>query len=220
MSAPYVPLTPAVVDFDADGKLHHAESGDVYPLHAGSFSDREHVFLRGNGLPERWRGCDVFTICETGFGLGLNFLGLWQAWRQDPQRPSALHVVSMEAHPFTLADLSALLARYAPASLAGLARHLVEQWPTLLPGLHRLEFENGAVTLTLGFGDAQVLAPRLDARVDAFFLDAYTPEPDPGTRSAPLLRALAQLAASGATLAAGVGTEALRRALQDAGFDA
>ena len=220
MSAPYVPLTPAVVDLDADGKLHNAESGDVYPLYAGSFSDREQVFLRGNGLPERWRGCDVFTVCETAFGLGLNFLALWHAWRQDPQRPLALHVVSMEAHPFSRDDLSALLVRYAPSPMAELARRLVEQWPTLLPGLHRLEFENGAVTLTLGFGDAQVLAPRLDARVDAFFLDGYMPERDSDPKSAPLLRALAQLAASGATLTAAVGTEALRRALQDAGFDA
>ncbi|WP_332612977.1 FAD-dependent 5-carboxymethylaminomethyl-2-thiouridine(34) oxidoreductase MnmC [Achromobacter sp. ESBL13] len=219
MSAPYVPLTPAVIEFDADGKLYSAVYGDVYHPHPGSVGQAEHVFLRGNGLPERWRGRDAFTVCETGFGLGLNFLALWQAWRQDPQRPAALHVVSMEGHPFTRDDLAALLARYAATPLADLAQRLVDQWPALLPGLHRLEFESGAVTLTLGLGDAGVIAPRLSARVDAFFLDGFAPERNPGMWSASLLRDLAQLAAPGATVATWACTGELRQTLQDAGFD-
>ncbi|MGE8633794.1 MAG: FAD-dependent 5-carboxymethylaminomethyl-2-thiouridine(34) oxidoreductase MnmC [Achromobacter piechaudii] len=219
MSAPYVPLTPAVIDFDADGKLYSAAYGDVYHPHPGSSGQAEHVFLRGNGLPERWRGRGAFTVCETGFGLGLNFLTLWHAWRQDPQRPAALHVVSLEGHPFSRDDLSTLLARYAPASMDGLAQRLVEQWPALLPGLHRLEFENGAVTLTLGFGDAQVLAPRLAMRADAFFLDGFAPERNPGMWSPSLLRDLAQLAAPGATMATWACTGELRHALKEAGFD-
>ena len=43
------------------------------PFAGGALGQAEHVFLRGNGLPERWRGRDAFTVCETGFGLGLNF---------------------------------------------------------------------------------------------------------------------------------------------------
>ena len=56
------------------------------PFAGGALGQAEHVFLRGNGLPERWRGRDAFTVCETGFGLGLNFLALWRAWRDDPAR--------------------------------------------------------------------------------------------------------------------------------------
>ena len=215
----YVPLTPATVDFDADGRLVSAVYGDVYHSPSGALGQAEHVFLRGNGLPARWRGRGSFTVCETGFGLGLNFLALWKAWRDDPQRPAALHVVSLEAHPFARDDLSALLARHAPEPLAGLARELAAQWPALLPGLHRLEFEQGAVTLTLGFGDAQVLAPRLAARVDAFFLDGFAPERNPQMWAPPLLRALAALAAPDATVATWACTGELRRNLAEAGFD-
>lgn len=208
-----------MVEFDADGKLVSSVYGDVYHSPSGAMGQAEHVFLRGNGLPERWRGRASFTVCETGFGLGLNFLALWKAWRDDPQRPAALHVVAMERHPFSRDDVGALLARHAPEPLSGLAPALAAQWPALLPGLHRLEFENGAVTLTLGFGDAQVLAPRLGARVDAFFLDGFAPERNPQMWALPLLRALAGLAAPGATVATWACTGELRRNLDDAGFE-
>ena len=219
MPVTFVPLTPAVAEFDADGRLFSPAYGDVYHSPSGALGQAEHVFLRGNGLPERWRGRGAFTVCETGFGLGLNFLALWQAWRDDPERPANLHVVSMEGHPFAREDLAAVLERYAPEPLAGLGRLLAAQWPDLLPGLHRMEFEDGAVTLTLGFGDAGLLASRLSARVDAFFLDGFAPERNPRMWELPLLRDLAALAAPGATLATWACTGELRRTLQDAGFD-
>ena len=219
MSSSYVPLTPAVAEFDAQGRLYSPAYGDVYHSPSGALGQAEHVFLRGNGLPERWRGRDAFTVCETGFGLGLNFLALWRAWRDDPQRARSLHVVSLEAHPFGRADLQALLARHAPEPVAALATQLAAQWPALLPGLHRLEFEGGAVTLTLGFGDAQALAPRLAARVDAYFLDGFAPERNPRMWQAALLKDLARLAAPQATVATWACTGELRQALRDAGFD-
>lgn len=218
MSSSYVPLTPAVAGFDEQGRLCSPAYGDVYHSPSGALGQAEHVFLRGNGLPERWRGRDAFTVCETGFGLGLNFLALWRAWRDDPQRAHRLHVVSLEAHPFGREDLAALLARHAPEALAPLAAQLAAQWPPLLPGLHRLEFEGGAVTLALGFGDAQALAPRLSARVDAYFLDGFAPERNPRMWEAPLLKDLARLAAPDATVATWACTGELRRALQEAGF--
>ncbi|MGE8659416.1 MAG: tRNA (5-methylaminomethyl-2-thiouridine)(34)-methyltransferase MnmD [Achromobacter sp.] len=220
MSSSYVPLTPAVAGFDAQGRLYSPAYGDVYHSPSGALGQAEHVFLRGNGLPQRWRGRDAFTVCETGFGLGLNFLALWRAWRDDPRRARRLHMLSLEAHPFSREDLAALLARHAPEPLAALATQLAAQWPPLLPGLHRLEFEDGAVTLTLGFGDAQALAPRLAGRVDAFFLDGFAPERNPRMWEAPLLKDLARLAAPGATVATWACTGALRRALQEAGFAA
>lgn len=220
MSFSYAPLIPAKAEFDADGRLYSPAYGDVYHSPSGALGQAEHVFLRGNGLPERWRGRRAFTVCETGFGLGLNFLALWKAWRDDPQRSAALHVVSLEAHPFEREDLAALLARYAPEPLAGLGRQLAAGWPVLLPGLHRLEFEGGAVTLTLGLGDAQVLASRLSVGVDAFFLDGFAPERNPRMWELPLLHNLARLAAPGATLATWACTGELRQALRTAGFEA
>ena len=48
------------------------------------------VFLHGCGLPAAWASQPQWRILETGFGLGLNFLTTWQAWRDDPLRPACL----------------------------------------------------------------------------------------------------------------------------------
>ncbi|MGZ8141434.1 FAD-dependent 5-carboxymethylaminomethyl-2-thiouridine(34) oxidoreductase MnmC [Bordetella bronchiseptica] len=218
MSAPYAPLQPAVVVHDEQGRLYSAVYGDVYHSRDDAAGQAEHVFLRGNGLPQRWRGRARFTVCETGFGMGLNFLTLWQAWRDDPARPRRLHMLSLEGHPFAREDLLAVLRAHAPAGLQALATQLAAQWPPLLPGLHRLEFEGGALTLTLGFGAAQQLAPRLTARVDAYFLDGFAPRGNPAMWDPHMLQALARLAAPDATLASWCSAGQVRQALQQAGF--
>ena len=214
----YVPLTSPEADLDADGRLRSARYGDVYHSAAGPLGQAEHVFLRGNGLPGRWRGRDAFTVCETGFGLGLNFLALWRAWRDDAARARRLHVLSIEAHPFAREPLRRWLAQLAPPALRGLAEQLASQWPARLPGLHRLEFEGGAVTLTLAFGQAACLAPLLQARVDAYFLDGFAPDRNPAMWQPELLRELARLAAPDATLATWASAGFVRRALAEAGF--
>ena len=63
------------------------------------------MFLQGCGLPQAWSGLAQWRVLETGFGLGLNFVATWQAWKDDAQRPALLHFVSIEAHPVGAADL-------------------------------------------------------------------------------------------------------------------
>ena len=68
----------------------------------GGLDQALHVFLAGCDLlgdQSLWRGQPQWRILETGFGLGLNFLATWQAWREDPHAPEHLHYVSVEAHP-------------------------------------------------------------------------------------------------------------------------
>ena len=50
MSAPYVPLMPAEVGFNTDGKLYSPLYGDVYHCPAGAAGQAQHVFLHGNGV--------------------------------------------------------------------------------------------------------------------------------------------------------------------------
>src|SRR2546427_191519 len=95
------PLVPARLAF-SKGVPHSEAFGDIYHSVSGGLEQARHVFLRGNGLPERWAGRERFVVFETGFGLGLNFLATWQAWRADASRPRRLHFVSIEKHPFSL----------------------------------------------------------------------------------------------------------------------
>lgn len=217
MSSNYERLIPARIAFNERGIPVSPLYGDAYHPGWGAREQALKVFLHGNGLPQRWRGRRVFTVCETGFGLGNNFLALWQSWRDDAQRPQRLHVVSFEAHPLERRDLRRLLAS-SDASMAALAQQLIQAWPPLLPGLHRLEFEGGRVTLTLAFGAAGRLSKQLDAQVDAYFLDGFAPRVNPEMWTPSLFGQLVRMANRDATAATWCCAGAMRRALQDAGF--
>ena len=211
-----VALPTAVLERSNTGTPFSPEFGDVYHSEDGGLAQARHVFLAGNALPERWRGRDAFVILETGFGIGLSFLAAWDAWRGDAARPRRLHFVSVEARPFSRADLAAALAPFA--ELAPLARALAAVWPPALAGFHRLHFDAGNVMLTLLFGDVREMLPQLVARPDAFFLDGFSPARNPGMWSPEVVRELARIAAPHATVATWTVAGGVRAALADAGF--
>src|SRR3954454_3911894 len=100
-------IVPAALQRDAHGVPFSPLYGDIYHPAAGALLQARHVFLAGNGLPERWRGRDRFVVLETGFGLGNNFLATWDAWRADATACGQLHFISIERHPFDGASLAA-----------------------------------------------------------------------------------------------------------------
>jgi tRNA 5-methylaminomethyl-2-thiouridine biosynthesis bifunctional protein len=188
----------------------------VYHASHGGLAQARHVFLGGTGLPGAWRGRDAFTILETGFGIGLNFLAAWDAWRADAGRPARLHFVSVEHAPIRREDLVAALAPFT--GIEDLSRALASVYPPALAGFHRLHFDGGRVILTLLFGDAQALLPQLVGRADAFFLDGFSPAKNPRIWSPDVVRQLARIAKPGATLATWTVAGGVRTALADAGF--
>jgi tRNA 5-methylaminomethyl-2-thiouridine biosynthesis bifunctional protein len=210
-------LEPAHLIRNANGTPFSEIYGDIYHSAAGGHAQARHVFLAGNGLPARWQGRKRFVILETGFGLGLNFLATWLAWRDDPQRCQQLHFISLEKHPFQAADLA--LAQAAWPEFALIAEQLRQRWPELQPGVHCLEFESARLVLTLVFGDAVDTLPRLAAAVDAFYLDGFSPARNPELWSPALCRSLARLAVNGATLATWSVAASVRQALTAARFD-
>jgi tRNA 5-methylaminomethyl-2-thiouridine biosynthesis bifunctional protein len=212
-----VPIEPARLSFTADGTPWSEAFGDVYHTRDGGLEQARFVFIAGNALPERWQRRERFTIVETGFGLGLNFLATWAAWRADSQRSERLHFVSVERHPFARDDLATLHARWP--ELAPLAAELQARWPALTTGMHRLHLDGGSVVLTLLFGDARELLPQLECRADAFFLDGFSPTRNPELWTEGLLAGLGRLAAPGASVATWSVAAAVRHGLAQAGFD-
>lgn len=212
-----MPLEPAQLEFTDDGTPRSARFNDVYHTRAGGLEQARFVFVGGNELPDRWMHRPRFTIVETGFGIGLNFLVTWSAWRNAPGQCERLHFVSAELHPFRRDDLAKLHARWP--ELAALSDELLAHWPTLTPGIHRLHLDGGRVVLTLMFGDAGTLLPQLMCRADAFFLDGFSPAHNPELWTSELLHQIARLAAPGATLATWSVCGDVRRTLTQAGFE-
>jgi len=208
------PLVPARLAFK-DGIPYSEAFGDVYHSAAGGPGQAAHVFLDGNGLPQRWAGRRRFVILETGFGAGLNFLATWQAWRRDPRRCERLHFVSVEKHPLTLED--AQLFHESFLELRSEAAELRARWPLLVPGAQRVELDGGRVVLTLFHSDVKVLRD-LRLAADAVYLDGFSPARNPEMWSAQLMRSVSRLCGEGATLATWSVAAPVREALERTGF--
>lgn len=213
------PIAAATIAFDAEGVPQATAFGDRYHARAGAMAQAGHVFLGGNGLPRRWAARRRFVVLETGFGLGINFLATWAAWRSDPARPTWLHFVSVDKHPPSRADLARVHAALGHSGLpAELAGQLRDAWPPLTGDLHRLSFEHGRVQLLLAFGDAATWLRRLQLQADAIFLDGFAPELNPQMWSEALFAALPALCAADATAATWSAARAVRDGLAAQGF--
>ncbi len=165
-------------------------------------------------------------ILETGFGLGLNFLATWAAWRRDAARCARLHYVAIDKHPPTRADLGRAHAAVLGGEsgdeagrTASLAAHLRDAWPPLTGDLHRLAFDGEQVELLLAFGDAAAWLRRLRLAADAIYLDGFAPERNAEMWSEDLFAALPPLSAPNATAATWSVARPVRDGLARHGFE-
>ncbi len=209
-------ITPAEVRFQ-DGILRAPAFNDVYHSADGGIAQSTSVFLGGNALPERWLNRPDFQILETGFGIGLNFLVTWNAWRNTVLNPEArLHFVSFEKFPLNRNDLAQVLSPFT--TLSRLSEALVAAWPPLVAGFHQIRFEGGRVTLTLILGDIQETLPQLAMAADALFLDGFAPDKNPQMWDDWVIRHIARQMAYQGTLATWCAAGAVRRRLESHGF--
>jgi tRNA 5-methylaminomethyl-2-thiouridine biosynthesis bifunctional protein len=210
-------LQPAQLDW-SQGTPYSRSFGDVYFSIHGGLEESRHVFLLQNNLPARFQACgevDAFTIAETGFGTGLNWLATINLWQQTSSA-GWLHYISVEKHPLTAEDLAKAHA-YWP-ELAELSTALIARYPRLLPGFHRIVFPQWRTTLTLFLGDAITLFSQLDAQVDAWFLDGFAPDRNPDMWSDHLFEQMAKLSNPLASFATFTAAGHVRRGLQAVGF--
>lgn len=201
------------------GTPHSLSSEDRYPSELAGADHAQQVFLHGCGLPAAWANQPRWCILETGFGLGLNFLLAWQAWRADPERPRSLHFVSTEACPVAPQDL--VEASRAYPELMVLAQALSQQFSGLLPGVHRLSFEGGQVLLTLCIGEAPLKHQSKDQhwRADSVFLDGFNPARNPNSCDMYTLKAVARCCRRGTRLATWTAARSLTDAMSQCGFE-
>jgi len=136
--------------------------------------------LRLLDLPRAWAGQESYTLLDLDDNDGLRFMTLWRQWRSDPRRCARLHVVLVVQALSLASILHGRLLSALPEQDRALAEQLVRQWPLNLPGVHRLEFEELSVTLTLAVGPIHVMLARLTLAADAVLLsEAQFVEPAP-----------------------------------------
>jgi len=223
-------IQPATIRWRDHGQPVSTVFDDVYFNSDGGIDESRYVFLEQNGLPERWANNPggSFTIGETGFGTGLNFLVAAQAWL-DKTSTGTLHFVSVEKFPLTTKDLQQSLKLWPV--LKTLADELVQLYPPATPGIHRLQLANKRITLTLMYGEANPMFASLKCSdhplfhqqgnpvIDAWFLDGFTPVKNPAMWTNELFQTIADLSGPDTTISTFTSACRVQRGLQNAGFD-
>ncbi len=210
-------IFPAVIEWNDDGTPASKEFNDIYFSRAGGTEETRYVFIQQNKLAEKIKTLkpgEQFTIAETGFGTGLNFLCVWQLWNELAPKNAQLNFFSVDLFPLTQADLTKALAIWPEFS--DLAQPLIRQYPDLVHGYHRLAFQQ--VNLTLAFGDASWAFKEFYGKVDAFFLDGFAPSKNPGMWTAELFSSIARISKHNTSFATFTAAGLVRNGLKGVGF--
>ena len=176
---------------------------DPYFSLESGLEETRHVFLRGNGLPERV--VPGFHIAELGFGTGLNLLVTLDALRAR----GPIHYTSFEAYPMTVPDMTRALAAFPMLDTAP----LLDAWSS-----GARHFRLGAAAVEVIMGDARDTVPRWGGLADAWYLDGFSPAKNPELWSESLMAEVGRHTAPGGTFATYTAAGHVRRALAATGF--
>lgn len=176
-----------------------------------------HVFLAGNGLPDRWLQATDFVIGELGFGTGLNFCETWRQWRLTAGKPAdaKLHFISFELYPMSADAIDKALSRWPEIDHE--RQTLASQWPAKPEGIVSLQFAPD-VRLSVICGDAHTNIEASSQMFDAWYLDGFAPSRNPDLWSLDIMTSLVEHTSPGGTFATYAAAGFVRRNLQAAGF--
>ena len=227
-------ISEAKVHWDENNQLVSSSYDDMYLSHNSGIDEAHFVFMEQNNLPQRWTGFsgNNFTIGETGFGTGQNFLIAAKAWLKETSK-GTLHFVSVEKFPLSRSDLQQALALWtgSPDDTFGLAECLLQQYPPAVPGIHRIRLANDRIVLTLMYGDAEKMFASLQGSdhplfkhignpiFDTWFLDGFAPRKNPEAWTNELFQTIANLSRSGTTFSTFTSDETLQKGLDNVGFE-
>ena len=152
-------------------------------------------------------------MLEAGFGAGLNFLCAFKRFKNSDK---FLNFVSIEKAPIAKDDLARIYANFS--ELADVSGELLGAYPPLICGFHRLNLAPN-VTLTLCFGDVADVLDELSFSADAIFMDGFAPAKNEAMWSELVCAKIANLCALGASVCTYSASGALKRALQNSGFE-
>ena len=191
---------------------------DVYYSADDGLAETEHVFIQHNHLTERFSNLSAteFTIIETGFGTGLNFLCAIQHWQTHAPSNATLHFVSIERYPLTCQDFIKATKNWP--LFGEHISSLESAYARLSDGLNQFKCCNNRVQLDLWVGDVNHVLPQMNAIADAWFLDGFAPSKNSDMWSKTLFKDVARLSKPDTSFATFTSAGHVRRSLQNVGF--
>ena len=187
------------------------EFDDIYFNADDPIGQSEYVF--NSVFDEIWDKKSEFNVLETGFGAGINFLCAFKRFKNSDK---FLNFVSIEKTPIARDDLAKIYVNFS--ELTDVSGKLLNAYPPLVRGFHRLNLAPN-VTLTLCFGDVDEVLDELNFIADAVFMDGFAPAKNEAMWSELVCGKIANLCALGASVCTYSASGALKRALQNSGFE-
>ena len=209
-------LPSADITWRVDGSPQSTRFDDIYFSSEDGLAETAHVFLQGNDLPNAWADQTHCTIGGLGCGTGLTLLATWALWRETRSPDQHLHFIAGEGVPLSSEELSQALEKWP--SLAPFAAELVTHYPAPHCGTHLLHLPDN-ISLTLCEDEAVPALSQLEAQVDAWFFDGFSPASNPDMWSESVFSEVARLSRAGTTFATFTAAGAVRRGLATQGFD-
>lgn len=201
--------------WDKEGRLVSDLYEDVYFTGEDGIDEGMHIFIRGNGLPGRWKGRHEFTIIETGFGTGLNFLIAWDLWLSHSEKGAVLNYCSVEKHPIPARHLKIIHEKWP--GFRPLSKKLIEAYPDTNQGLHEIDLDDGRIRLRLLFDDAKNIE-KIGVSADAWFMDGFSPASNPEMWNSEIIEKIGRMTKPGGTFATFTSASDVRSALEKTGF--
>jgi tRNA 5-methylaminomethyl-2-thiouridine biosynthesis bifunctional protein len=196
------------------------------------------IFITTNDISKRLARCiKNFTIIETSFGTGLNFLLTLKTYQtlklndtvlseklnKNIQRPQLIFIC-IEENPLSQKQLKNFLA--GRPEFNEFAEQLIQQYPTAEPGLFpqqcELKFLDNHVTLKIIFNEVTQALSKIKTTkhglVDVWHLDIFSPTKNINAFGPELFNHIARLSKDQASFSAYTLSEHLSKPLIDVGF--
>lgn len=153
-----------------DDAPYSPEFDDIYWGRDAALAEKQSVFVDafashiGSVKPN-----SVVTVGELGFGFGINTLLTARFWQNQPTS-AFLNIISIEKYPVRAKDLARLLDQYHFTH----GKMLLDQYPPAYCGQHVIWLADN-IRLLLVFDEAETALANLQARVDFWYLDGFSP---------------------------------------------
>ncbi|XKM13808.1 tRNA (5-methylaminomethyl-2-thiouridine)(34)-methyltransferase MnmD [Orbaceae bacterium ac157xtp] len=195
---------------------------DVYFNSHDAIAETQYVFIEGNNLYQRFltHNNESFSIGETGFGSGLNFILARHCFNQFKENNpnhilKTLQFYSVEKYPLIINDMQQIHKQIIKCpALQELATQLQNSWSNSY-----LQFNN--VELNILFADINEFPSYLKnqkAQIDAWFFDGFSPAKNPDMWSELLFKQLLTVTNKNGTFSTFTAAGYVKRNLINAGF--
>ncbi|MEQ1598599.1 MAG: tRNA (5-methylaminomethyl-2-thiouridine)(34)-methyltransferase MnmD [Methylotenera sp.] len=191
---------------------------DIYFNSEDGLAETEYVFVEKNQLKQRFAMLNnkTFTIIETGFGTGLNFLAVAAHWLALAPPNAILHYISIEKFPLNLDDLRRAHATWP--QFAEISHEFLQHYTNLKAGNNQISMPEIRMDISLQVGDVLTVLKKIQSKADAWLLDGFAPAKNADMWSPEVFAQMARLSKNRTTFATFTSAGDVRRGLENAGF--